>query len=160
MSGGVTLQIVGAEDVAAWMDKYGEDVTREVAKIVARTAFKVERRVKKAIQGKPKTGTIYTRGPAGRTAEDGIHRNLSREHQASGKGEAPATDTGFLVSSVYFKQTSKLSAEVGSRLAYAAALEWGTSRMDARPAWQPAVAAEMPDFERAVRDAMQKATKK
>jgi HK97 gp10 family phage protein len=154
MSNGVTLQIVGADDVAAWMEKYGEDVTREVAKIVARTALKVDRRVKKAIQRGPKTGTIYMRGKG---------QNLGRKHQASKGGanpEAPATDTGALVSSIYFKQVSRLSAEVGSRLAYAAALEWGTSRMDARPAWQPAVAAEMPDFERAVRDAMQKATKK
>ena len=151
MSNGVTLQIVGAEDAAAWMEKYGEDVTREVSKIVARAALKFDRRVKRAIQRGPKTGRVYTRGSG---------QNLSGTHQASKGGEAPATDTGALVSSIYFKQISRLSAEVGSRLAYAAALEWGTSRMDARPAWQPAVAAEMPDFERAVRDAMQKATKK
>ena len=156
----ITIEIEGAEDVARWMERFGDEVVREVEREVKRAALKVTTNVKRAIQKQPKTGTLYKRGPKGRTAPDGVHRNLSPEHRASAKDQAPATDTGFLVSSVYFKQTSPLSMEVGSRLAYAAALEFGTVRMDARPSWQPAVAEVRPEFEAAVAAAMRKATKR
>ena len=96
------------------------------------TALEVRRDVIKRHKQGPKTGRMYRRG--------------SRNHQASAPGEAPAIDTGTLVSSVYFTQPKRHEAVVGSRLAYAFWLEFGSQVTDARPSWLPAVEKARPQF--------------
>lgn len=65
-----------------------------------------------------------------------------REHQVSAAGEAPASDTGFLVSQisseVKMDQTGGLGSVV-SAAPYSVALEFGTTNMGARPFLQPAL---------------------
>lgn len=70
--------------------------------------------------------------------------NPTRTHRASAPGAYPATDTGRLVSSVrmILPTASSMSGEVGTAVNYGAWLEFGTSRMAARP-WL------LPSFERA-----------
>ena len=119
----VTIQIEGLDQVQAALRKFGAKAEAAIDRDVTATALEVNTAVKKAIQRGPKTGIIYTRG------------NIT--HQASAPGQAPATDTGVLVSSVYFQNTGKMSATIGSRLAYAYYLEYGTTRIAPRPAWQP-----------------------
>lgn len=90
----------------------GEEVRDEVLRLILHT---------------PKTGHLYRRRGA--------------VHQASAPGEAPASDTGTLVSRITV-DTSDLSAlvvRVGAHTNYAAYLEFGTRRMAARPFMRPAL---------------------
>lgn len=86
----------------------------------------------KEVQRPPKTGRVYKRG--------------SLTHQASAPGEAPATDTGSLASSI--KADTKQPASVrrardarsvaGSTIKYSEYLEDGTSTIAPRPFMFPA----------------------
>jgi HK97 gp10 family phage protein len=59
-------------------------------------------------------------------------------HVPSRPGEPPNRDTGELQSKIKNVETGPLTAEVRSEAEYAAALEFGTSRMAARPYMRPA----------------------
>jgi hypothetical protein len=137
------LEITGTQEVAKALKAYGKRAEDEIAKAVTATALQVDGDIKKAIQRGAKSGRTYNR--------------RGKAHQASAPGEAPATDTGSLVSSITFKQVTRLTAEVESRLDYAAYLEFGTQRMGARPAWVPAIEKAQPDFTRRVSDAIRRA---
>ena len=80
-------------------------------------------------------------GGGGRTYQKS---NPTRTHTASAPGSYPATDTGRLVSSVrmILPNVGTMTGEVGTAVKYGAWLEFGTSRMAARP-WL------LPSFERA-----------
>jgi phage gpG-like protein len=84
---------------------------------------------------------IQRSGGGGRTYQK---YNPRRTHTASAAGGYPATDTGRLASSVrvIMPTATSLSGEVGTAVKYGAWLEFGTSRMAARP-WL------LPSFERA-----------
>jgi len=138
----ITIEVEGLGQVQAMLRKYGADAEKEIGKAVTATALEIDRNVKKAIQSGPKTGRTYTeifRTINGRVVPVGPRsgNNLSASHTASAPGQPPATDTGTLVSSLYFTQETRLQATIGSRLAYAYYLEYGTSRMAPRPVWQP-----------------------
>ena len=61
-------------------------------------------------------------------------------HTAAAKGNAPNTDTGKLVTSIAVEPNrGGVFALVGSNLDYAGFLEFGTSKMDARPWLEPAL---------------------
>lgn len=141
----ITIEVDGLQDVNAALRKYGKDAEAGLAKAVTATALEINTDVKKRIQRGPKTGRIYTRGEI--------------EHQASAPGEAPATDTGTLASSVYFERETKLSATIGSRLAYAYYLEFGTARIAPRPSWVPATEAAKPKLRARVEKALTEAAK-
>ncbi|MBT2133950.1 HK97 gp10 family phage protein [Croceibacterium sp. LX-88] len=69
-----------------------------------------------------------------------------KNHIPSPPGEPPNADTGHLASSIRVDQIDELSARVVAGARYAAALEFGTSKMAERPFMRPAarkVAAEM-----------------
>ena len=78
------------------------------------------------IQGGPKAGRTYG------------------AHTASAPGQYPASDTGRLAGSVRMElpQAGNVTGRVGTAVAYGPMLEFGTSRMAARP-WL------LPSFERA-----------
>lgn len=83
-----------------------------------------------SIQRGNKTGELYTK------------YNPKRQHQASAAGEAPATDTGLLVSSITSNVKQSGTTLIGQIIAsteYAPALEFGTTKMAARPFMQPAL---------------------
>jgi len=65
-----------------------------------------------------------------------------RTHTASAEGQPPNTDTGFLVSNIFLQiDPDGLGADVESRADYSGYLEFGTSKMEARPYLQPALEA-------------------
>jgi phage gpG-like protein len=139
----ITLKVEGISQLQATFARLMNGVEDNVAKAVTATALEINTDVKKRIQRGPKTGRVYTdifRMIGGRPVPMGPRagNNLSARHQASAPGEAPATDTGKLASSLYFQQASKMEATIGSRLAYAYYLEYGTTRIRPRPAWLPA----------------------
>ena len=80
----------------------------------------------KSIQSGAKSGIVYEK------------YNPRRSHRASAPGQAPASDTGNLVSKIIVKQKSKNITNVESNADYSAFLEYGTSKMEPRPFMLPA----------------------
>jgi hypothetical protein len=107
--------------------KEAPNVARRVVEDVTLLIFRTARR--SLITG-PKTGRIYTRG--------GV------THQASRKGEAPASDTGTLFNHI-FMDTGDIWGEVGTTLEYGRILE-DPPKLD-RPFILPALRAHEKKFE-------------
>ena len=170
------LELTGTQEVSDALAKYGKAAEDALAKAVTATALILDTDIKQRIQRGPKSGVTYyrilgddgvMRVYAGRPVEGGPNKlvavfggsgkaNLSESHQASAPGQAPATDTGFLVTSINFKQVDRLTAEVVSRLDYASYLEFGTKKIAKRPAWIPALEKVRPEFNRRIEDALRK----
>jgi len=132
----VTGRIEGLDETLKAFARMGEAGQREGARAVSATGQKVRSDAIKSIQRGIKSGRVYERGPG---------QNLSQTHQASAPGQAPATDTGRLVSSI--KSTnSGLSGKVFSKLDYAFWLEHGTLSMEPRPYLNPALQANKQYF--------------
>lgn len=129
----VKVEIKGLKEVNAALQAYGKDLGNSLALIVNAAAIEAVTDVRKAIQGPPKTGREYVRG-----------KNRDIVHRASAPGEAPATDTGTLVNSIYNEDRGKYAKAIGSRLPYAYYLEFGTFKMDKRPSWIPSVERAIP----------------
>lgn len=102
------------------------ETEKQVQDAVVSSVLDIHGTARKLVQRGPKTGNVYRKS------------NPDRRHQASKGGEAPATDTGGLVNSLYF-DVELLSGTVGSHLAYAAYLEHGTRQIEARPYLVPSV---------------------
>lgn len=132
MSGSITLE--GSAELQRALAAASAEIQSAVGDAVQATAVELRADVVRRIQRGPASGITY------------VKYNPSRTHIASAPGEAPATDTGRLANSITFDRVGALSATVGSELAYAAALEFGTSRIDPRPAWVPAVEQMRPRF--------------
>lgn len=71
-----------------------------------------------------------------------------KNHVPSKPGEPPNRDTGTLQNHLILTQKSPLEAEVRSFIEYASDLEYGTSKMAARPYMRPARASEEPKIQR------------
>lgn len=138
------MSVENDAEVRAALRRYGARFGQLLDRAINATALSVDRDIKKKIQRGPKTGIVYNK----------VKPN--RIHRASAPGQPPATDTGRLVSSIYYRR-GKLSATVGSSLAYAYWLEFGTRRIKPRPAWVPAVQENRPKFNDRVREAIRKA---
>jgi len=102
-------------------------VEAELKKGLYASAKKVEGEAKRSITAGGKTGRIYKR--------------RSVTHQASAPGEAPASDTGALVNRGFRvePEDTSLSVAVIVGTEYAKALEFGTTKMAARPFMFPAL---------------------
>lgn len=79
-----------------------------------------------------------------------VVRKTALDIEAQAKLRAPV-DTGFLRNSIQMNSTGELSAEVIVGAEYGLYLEFGTSRMGARPFLNPAVEFARPAFEAAMR---------
>ena len=143
----ITLQLEGGEQLAAALRAYGAAAERHVGDAVNATGLELRGDIVKS----------YQRGPAGGVTYEKY--NPRRTHTASAPGQAPATDTGRLASSVDYKRDGPMSATVGSTVVYAAMLEFGTSRIDPRPAWVPATEAMRPKFRQRLEAALERAAK-
>jgi len=101
---------------------------KQVKEIVARGGNLVRNTAVQSIQSNQSSGRIYQK------------YNPRREHTASTAGNPPNTDTGFLVNNINVViDGDGLGASVESRADYSEALEFGTSKMGARPFLQPAL---------------------
>ena len=139
----ISLSVSNVKELQAAIKAIGGKAEANVGKAIEATALGINRDVKDAIQRGDKTGRVYQR------------RNIT--HRASAPGEAPATDTGTLVSSIYYEPQSGLLSMIGSRLAYAYYLEFGTMRIAPRPSWMPAVEANREKFNRLVEEGLRRA---
>jgi hypothetical protein len=147
----IRVEFKNTAEVARALKEYGAAAERAIGMAVDATGLEVSSDIKKRILRGPKTGRVYTHlfrtinGVPVPIAER-AGNNLSPSHQASAPGEAPATDTGRLASSVMFRRTGKLDCEVSSAAGYAQYLEFGTQRIAPRPAWTPAAEQAKPKF--------------
>lgn len=139
----ISLKVDNLRAVQDALRLYGAKAERNISRVIDATALTINRDVKDSMDRDVKTGRLYRR------------RNI--EHRASAPGQAPATDTGFLLSSIYYERNTPLSATVGSRLAYAYYLEFGTVRIAPRPAWLPATEKNREKFNRLLEEGIRKA---
>src|SRR6056297_1304389 len=116
----VRIRLEGSKQLQAALRNMSDEVRAEVGKEVLATAVKLRGDVVKSIQRGPASGRTYRK------------YNPRRTHTASAPGQPPMTDTGRLANSIEFDRQGDLTATVGSKVAYAAYLEYGTSRMAAR----------------------------
>lgn len=127
----------------------GNRYEKNVAQVLDAAGLILEGDMVESIQKGQKTGRVYKRG--------------SVMHQASAPGEAPASDTGTLANRSIStrKERHGLSVFVGVNkgegVQYAAALEFGTSKMAPRPFVRPALEKRREAIEREVRKAIKKA---
>lgn len=135
-----TITISGSKELQAALKALGGDIARVTKDALNATGLELRGDIVKRYQRGPKTGRIYKRG------------NVT--HQASAPGQAPATDTGRLVGSVIFSVVNPTTVSVGSALAYATYLEFGTRHIARRPAWVPASELMRPKFEKRLADAI------
>jgi len=110
-----------------------DDYERAARKIVEEAWVLVQGTAVQSITSGAKSGINYTL------------YNPRRQHQASAPGEAPAADTGYLHSNIIWNVDSdSLGGSVESRAEYSEFLEFGTSKMAARPFLQPAAEENRP----------------
>lgn len=100
---------------------------KEFGKGLAKMAISISNDAKSSIARGAKTGKIYKR------------KNIT--HQASAPGQAPATDTGNLISNINVDTSEQTNFiyYVISRAPYSKVLEYGGSKMAPRPFLHPAV---------------------
>ena len=139
----MTLRMDGLAGLQADLRRASADARARVDDAVVGSAIELRGDVVKRIQRGPATGRTYVRGQV--------------SHQASAPGESPATDQGGLARSVIFDKVAQMSATVGSDLVYAAVLEFGSDRIEPRPAWVPEVELMTPKFVRRVERALEDA---
>jgi hypothetical protein len=108
-------------DVKINIGNLAGDITAEASKVVRKATLLIEQKAKIAIQTGPKTGREY-------------RRRGGRIHRASARGEAPATDTAFLVGSISSDFPSATTGVVTVAAHYAEILEEALDRPFVRPA--------------------------
>ena len=121
-----------------------KDLEPDFQEIVKGGAQLIRGEAIKSIQSGAKSGIVYEK------------YNPRRTHRASAPGEAPASDTGNLVSKIIIRQDGKDKTNVESNAHYSAYLEYGTSKMEPRPFMFPAFEKsrqpiEQADFKRVVK---------
>ena len=137
------VETANLEEVQRALAMYGARARAEIGKAVQAHSVNVRTGIQRRIQRGPKSGVTYLRG--------------SVAHVASAPGEAPATDTGTLASSIAYRRVADLTAEIESRLDYATYLEFGTRSIAPRPSWVPTIEEMRPEFVRRVEAAIKRA---
>lgn len=130
----IKVEIDGLQRIDRASNAARKAIAEEIGKGLFAVAKKVEGEAKRSILNGQKSGRIYQR--------------RSVTHQASAPGESPASDTGRLVNSINGTvETAKAEAVVkagSGAVKYARMLEFGTSKMAARPFFFPAVEKSRP----------------
>lgn len=135
---------------------------------VFKGAHRIRNRTIKSIARGIKSGTVYTwRGISSGEIPDAFRMSpfgklypvklRNKPHRASAPGQAPATDTGELIASIIV-DNRRNSIEVGATAKYAPWLEDGTRGMESRPFLEPALDKELSGIEKAVLNAIERAS--
>ena len=120
------VQIDGLDRIHKASARVREEISKELVKGLFVSAKRVEGDAKKSILNGKKSGREYTRG--------------SVTHRASAPGQAPASDTGRLVNSINGDlDRGNKSATIRVAAKYGKPLEFGTSKIAARPFLFPAL---------------------
>ncbi len=139
-------KIRGLDRFLRRMQKYNAITIRQVKDVTEAGLLEVETSAKRSLQRGPKTGDVYQK------------YRPRRQHQASAPGEAPATDTGRLASSINRKtDPDGLGGEVEAATGYAIHMELGTRHIQPRPFMQPALDDNREKIVRGYKDAVKRA---
>ena len=122
----IKFRVTNLKKVLSQLENLDKQLEPEFQEIVKGGAQLIRGEAIKSIQTGAKSGVMYQM------------YNPRREHRASAPGEAPASDTGNLVSKIIVKQKTKNITNVESNADYSAFLEYGTSKMEPRPFMLPA----------------------
>lgn len=138
----ITLRVRGSAELRRALERLrGAERRRAQQDGLEAGARVVETYVKTSMAEGGKSGELYSRG--------------GRSHRASAPGEAPAVDYGNLYNSIQIEEVTPERAIVSASAEYAEHLEFGTSRMAARPFMRPAV----DEHEREIVDAIEAAVR-
>ena len=121
----LTFKFSGVQDATKALEKVKEDLENNMQEVLLGGGQLIRGEAIRSIQTGSKSGKTYKK------------YNPTRTHKASAPGEAPASDTGFLVSNIRVKDQKDL-VEVRSEASYSKFLEYGTSKMLPRPFMFPA----------------------
>ena len=127
----LTFRFSGLQDATKALEKVKEDLENNMQEILLGGGQLIRGEAIRSIQSGAKSGKTYKR------------YNPTRTHKASAPGEAPASDTGFLVSNIRVKEQKDV-VQVRSEASYSKFLEYGTSKMLARPFLFPAMEKSKP----------------
>ena len=122
----IKFRVSNLKKVFSQLDKLEKDMEIPFQQIVKGGGQLIRTEAIKSIQTGAKSGVMYQM------------YNPRREHRASAPGQAPASDTGNLVSKIVVRQKGANVTNVESNANYSAFLEYGTSKMDPRPFMLPA----------------------
>ena len=122
----ISIQVKGFKKVMASLKNLEQDLEKPFREVIAGGAQLIRGEAIKSIQSGPKSGRIYEK------------YNPRRTHRASAPGQAPASDTGNLVRNIVVKQENPDLVKGESNANYSSFLEFGTSKMLARPFLFPA----------------------
>ncbi len=134
----IFVDVKDFEKVQKAMDDLVANVGKPFEQVLEGGGQEIRKEAVRSIQQDPKSGIIYQR------------YNPRRRHQASAKGEAPASDTGFLVSQIKVRKKNADEVIVESTAPYSAFLEFGTTIMGERPFMHPATMRAFPKIAKAV----------
>ena len=122
----IQIKVKNLKKVLSQLDRLQKDMEQPFQEVVKGGGQLIRGEAIKSIQTGSKSGIVYEK------------YNPRRSHRASAPGEAPASDTGNLVSKIIVKQKTKNIVNVESNANYSAYLEYGTSKMQPRPYMLPA----------------------
>ncbi len=147
MSRGIFGKITGIKKLNKKLDLFKKEVLANQIRAVQDSTFLVHETAIKLIQdnsrGKPQQ-----------------RYNPKRVVKASKPGDAPNTDKGRLVQSIKFDfQDNGLKGRIGTNLKYGRMLEFGTSKMEARPWLSTAVFLVSKEVGKIFKDAFKKSVK-
>ena len=117
----IKINVKNLKKVLSQLNRLDKDLETPFQEIVKGGGHLIRAEAIKSIQTGAKTGIVYQK------------YNPRRQHRASAPGQAPASDTGNLVSKIIVKQKSKNVTQVESGADYSKFLEYGTSKMEPRP---------------------------
>ena len=137
------MSVSGADGISKALKDIGKGIDGAVNKAIVRTANQVRAKAINSISRERSYGRVYERG--------------SVVHVASAEGEAPNTDTGRLVSSIAVESPRRGLSYVGTSLEYGNYLEFGTTRMAARPWLRPAMKANEAELTQNITNAIKEA---
>lgn len=143
----VTIRLKGSDQLQRQLRRLAGDLREEAGKAVLATAIEMRADIVTSIQRGPASGRTYKKS------------NPPRTHTASAPAQPPMSDTGRLANSITFDRLGDLTATVGSNLNYAPWLEYGTSRMAARPFFRPAVERMRPIYIGKLEDIIRRAAR-
>lgn len=135
----IQITIKADQIVEGELKRAGSEMGAAFNKVVQKIAQMVRANAIRGISRGKKTGRTYEK------------RGI--KHTASAPGEYPATDTGRLANSIRV-DVAHLEVSVGSDVGYAAFLEDGTSRIQARPWLEPSYIAVEPQINTMIDEAL------
>ena len=134
----IGIQVKNINEAMKKFDSLKKDLEKPFREVIAGGAQLIRGEAIRSIQTGPKSGRVYEK------------YNPRRTHRASAPGQAPASDTGNLVSQIRVRQENKDLIKVESNALYSSFLEFGTSKMLARPFLFPATEKSRPKIAQAV----------